>query len=518
MSKQYIAIFHANLNYAFLVPECYERVIRSSYEVIIDGFAKFPEAKFVFEASGYTIEQIAEKTPDVLEKLKAAIERGQCEFMGAPYSHPIMANVPEEDGYWSCEFAQRVYEKHLGQRTESFWNPECTWMQYVPNAFRRAGVKYLSLDFESYMTCNDKDYAWVERNWAHDMNWGGSLPWYDLDPNCKFLHRPFKDIVPGLKGFCRSDRLVNKYLGYFRGSNTTLEDFLDNMQKWSGDEEEGATVIIADDAEYCGTTGYYFIKYHSDYTKTFTTDPTAADKLEKLIEGVQGVGQLITFKEACENIPPVEEPYFVEDRFAWHRTFSDAWANTPEAVEWEPILMQHRHEYKTMYQPIVEAEENREKYKEIVARFWFHMTNSANSDGRWPPPPKVTCAFNREWCLDEMKKTRAVLDELKEMTQGMSLPEQEEYVAPPPDDWRYGYEFTTKDPTDVKNLNRYELMHAVYYANTMAECNLPEKKEEGIKLLREVFDELDRRGMKGIRPPVLRGEKLNSMWSNETKK
>ncbi|HPO91522.1 MAG TPA: hypothetical protein PLJ44_10475, partial [Victivallales bacterium] len=58
----YVAIFHANLNYAFLVPESYERVIRSSYEVIIDEFARYPDAKYVFEASGYTIEQMAKLT------------------------------------------------------------------------------------------------------------------------------------------------------------------------------------------------------------------------------------------------------------------------------------------------------------------------------------------------------------------------------------------------------------------------------------------------------------------------
>ena len=197
---KYVAIYHANLNYAFLIPENYERVIRGSYEVIIDGHAKYPDAKYVFEASGYTIDQMAKLTPDVLKKLKAAIAAGQCEFMGAPYSHPIMANIPEEDGYWSCELAQRTFEKHLGSRIESFWNPECTWMQHVPRAFARAGVKYLTLDFESYMTCNDRDYAWVERNRTHDMSWGGHIPWYDLDPDCPALHRPFKDIVPGSAG------------------------------------------------------------------------------------------------------------------------------------------------------------------------------------------------------------------------------------------------------------------------------------------------------------------------------
>ncbi len=50
--------------------------------------------------------------PDFLEKLKAAIEAGHCEFMGAPYAHPILANMPEEDGYWSNEFAMRSYKRH----------------------------------------------------------------------------------------------------------------------------------------------------------------------------------------------------------------------------------------------------------------------------------------------------------------------------------------------------------------------------------------------------------------------
>lgn len=498
---KYVAIFHANLNYAYLEPDSYERVIRSSYETIFDTFAKYPGTKYVFEASGYTIEQMAKITPDVLEKLKKAVTSGQCEFMGAPYSHPIMANVPKEDGYWSCKFAMDTFEKYLGFKPESFWNPECTWMQYVPQAFKDAGVKYLTLDFESYMTCNDKDYAWVERNWARDMNWGGHIPWYDLDPSCKFLHRPFRDIVPGLHGFCRSDRIIGKYVGYFLGK-VSLDEYIEQIKKWDGDDK-GATVIIADDAEYCGTTGYFYIKHAGDYTKTFESDPDAGNKLSKLIERVQKEGELITFKEACEDIEAVEEPYYVEDRFAWHRTYADAWANTPEAREWEPILQEHRHEYKTKYQPIVESPENKEKYKDIVEKFWFHMTNSANSDGRWPPPPQVTCEFNRNWCLDEMKKTRETLDELAELTKGMELPKKEgdDFDS---DDSYYGYHFTDKDVMDVAKLNNYELQHAIYYAYAQFDKGNEQEKTEAKEHLKKIFDELDKRGHKGIRPPAIK--------------
>lgn len=503
---KYVSIFHANLNYAYLIPECYERVIRSSYEVIFDTFAKYPDAKFVFEASGYTIEKMAEVTPDVLEKLKRAVAEGRCEFMGAPYSHPIMANIPEDDGYWSCEFAQRVFEKILGARAESFWNPECTWRQHVPRAFARAGVKYLTLDFESYMTCSDKDYSWVERNRTRDIGWGGHLPWFDLDPDCPALHRPFKNIVPGLDGFCRSDRLIGKYLSYFRG-NTTVEEYVENVRRWSG-SGKGATIIIADDAEYCGTTGYYYVKYSGDYTQTFKTDPTAAGKLDALIRGVLELGPMATFKEACTEIEPVKEPFFVEDDFAWHRTYASVWAGTPEARAWEPLLQANRDEYIQKYQPIVEGT-HKGQFDKLVEKFWFHMTNSANSDGRWPPPPRVTCEFNRNWCLNEIAETRKVLKKLAKAVNGIPLPEKPEIVVPGPKDWRYGLHFTDKNPEDVPNLNGYEIHHAIYYANKMLDSDSPEKSAHGRNLLAAIFDELDRRGQKGLRPASISNGKMH---------
>lgn len=502
---KYVAIYHANLNYAFLIPENYERVIRASYEVIIDGHAKYPDAKYVFEASGYTIEQMAKLTPDVLDKLKAAIDKGQCEFMGAPYSHPIMANIPEEDGFWSCEFAMRAYEKHLGFRPESFWNPECTWMQYVPRAFQRAGVKYLTLDFESYMTCNDKDYSWVERNRTHDMNWGGHLPWYELDPDCPALHRPFRDVVPGMHGFCRSDRLVGKALGYFRGEKVSLDELVENMLYWSGNKKEGATIFMADDAEYCGTTGYYYIKYYGDYSRSFDLDPEAPRLLDTLIRRIlEDVGPMATFKEACETIEPVPEPFFVEDRFAWHRTYADAWANTPEARHWEPVLQNMRMEYKEKYQPIVENPANAAQFKEISERFWLHMTNSANSDGRWPPPPNVTCPFNREWVEQEIAATQAVLAELREVTAGHTVSKDEKEAFYDEEDSDYGFHFTDKDPRDVKRLNNYELQHAIYHFHKMVDSGDAAKVKDGMAMLHKVFDELDRRGMKGKRPPSMK--------------
>lgn len=403
---KYVTIFHANLNYAFLEPYKYETVIRASYETIIDVFReKVPDQRYTFEASGFTIDTIARLCPDVLEKLKDAIQRGQCEFMGAPYAHPTLANFPAEDGRWSLEFGMRAFEKHLGFRPESGWNPECSWIQFVPQIFKDVGYKYMDLDFESYMICNVPEYGQVERNPRFDMSWGGGLPQYDLDPDCKFLHFPFKDVVPGLGGFCRSDRLTNKAISYFM-SRIDLVDYLEVVKKWSGTKDEGALLIIADDAEYCGTTAYYYVKNFGEYHRSFKEDPMAPEKLERLIKGVSSLGQMITFKEACE-LPPVAEKYYVEDGFAWHRTYACVWANTPESKRFDPIIARQREELRAL-----EANA-RPEHRQLVEETWFHLTNSENSDGRWPPPPAKTCPFNVDWVENEIKATDELLAKLR---------------------------------------------------------------------------------------------------------
>jgi hypothetical protein len=397
-----------------------------------------------------------------------------------------MANIPEEDGYWSCEFSQRSYQRHLGFRAESFWNPECTWMQYVPRTFRKAGYKYATLDFESFMISSDKEYGWIERNRTRDIGWGGNLPYFDLDPDCKFLHQPFRDVVPGLHGMCRSDRLIGKYVSYFL-NRIPLESYMESITKWSGTKNKGATIIIADDAEYTGTTGYFFVKHYRDYSRSFSVDPGAAEKLDKLVKAVLKLGEFCTFKEACD-MEPVEEPFYVEDRMAWHRTYADAWAGTPEAKAWDPILADLRKEYKDKYQPILESDK---KYQPLVEEFWYHMTNSANSDGRWPPPPAVTCPFNRDWVLDEIEATRKTLKKIADTVKNGAPP-----AGTPEDDgepWEYGYYFTDKDTEVIKKLNAYELSHALYKYFRMYDGGKDEVKEKGKKMVNAIFEEFERR-------------------------
>ena len=261
---KYVAVFHANLNYAYLVPERYEFVIRSSYELLIDTMReRFAGTKYVFEASGYTLEHIAEKTPDVLDKLKAAIASGQCEFMGSPYAHPMLPNFPEEDGLWTIEFSNDVYQRLLGFRPRSFWNPECGWRDYIPRQVAQAGYANLIGDFEAYSRSVDADGKPLrpeiyEKEHSDDTAFYRFGFAYDLPGTERALHFPFQHVVgvpPGtLRAFLRTDRVAQFGVRFFMGMDGySLREYVNLIRKYSeqpAGEAEGALIVFADDAEY----------------------------------------------------------------------------------------------------------------------------------------------------------------------------------------------------------------------------------------------------------------------------
>lgn len=416
---KYVMIFHANLNYAYLDPDKYEFVIRNSYELLFDTMAEnFPNTKYVFEASGYTIEQIAKLTPDVLEKLKAAIKNGTCEFMGSPYAHPMLPNFPEEDGTWSIKFAMDVFEKYLGFKPKSLWNPECGWRSYVPHQAIANGVKNLIGDFEAYSRSKDKNGnpcrpEIYEKEFSKDPSFYSFAFKYDLEGSERAIHHPFSHIEGvedgKLRMFLRTDRIAQFGVRYFMGmEGYTFEKYMDLIRKYSEQkpgEKEGAVIIFADDAEYIGTNGWFRLKYQNKPDNVFEVTPDSKAKLIRLVTEVEKTcGVFITYDEACNDIEPLDDVLNVDDDAAWHGARASTWAGTPMASilrPWQDLVREKLHEKKNEMDPA------------ILEKAWFHLTNSYNSDGQWPPTlpnaPHIIYPFNYRYCFDNLLKAEMLV-------------------------------------------------------------------------------------------------------------
>jgi len=408
---KYVSIFHANLNYAYLTPDQYEFVIREAYEMTFDAMREnFPGTKYVFEASGYTIEMMQKYTPDVVKKLKAAVADGSCEFMGSPYAHPMLPNFPEKDGLWTLEFSHRAYERILGMRPVSFWNPECGWRNYVPRQIRDAGYKYLTGDFESYSRCENGPDGTPQRPEIYakeatkEKNFYNFDFKYDLSADDYALHYPFnhvKGLEPDeLKVFLRSDRVCQYAVRYFMGmEGYSHEEYIKTIDRYSGDRDgmgEGALVIFADDAEYVGTNGWFRLKYQNEPDCVFEKVPDAQEKLIALVKAVKERGEFITFAEACE-LKPNTQPVIWDDDAAWHGANASTWASTPMARLLRPWQDLIREKLNAIEESLPTA---------VAEKVWYHLTNSYNSDGQWPPTlphaPHIIHPFNYSYCFENL--------------------------------------------------------------------------------------------------------------------
>lgn len=414
---KYVLIFHANLNYAYLPERKYEYVIRNSYELIFDTMRReCPDAKYVFEASGYTIEQMALRTPDVLEKLKAAVASGQCEFMGSPYAHPMLANYPEEDGRWCIRFANRVYQRYLGFQPCSFWNPEFGWRSYVKNEIVEEGYRYLIGEFEAYSRSCGLDgrplrpeiYE-VER--IDNSRFYNFVFKYDLPGTERAIHFPFKNVQglepDRLRIFLRTDRLAVFGVWYFMSHpGYTLENYVRLIQKYSQQnpgEPEGALIVYADDAEYIGTNAWYRLKYCNDPEDIFQKMPDAREKLVALVSAIRQMGPLITFQEACQ-LPALEDPINFDEDSAWHGGKASNWAMTPMARHLRPWQDLVREKLRTMENGLD---------SQMRERIWYHLTCSYNSDAVWPPTtkasPHIIHPFNYKYAFEHLLTAEMLL-------------------------------------------------------------------------------------------------------------
>ena len=415
---KYITIFHANLNYAYLPERRYEFVIRNSYELIFDTFRqKLPGDKYVFEASGYTIEQMAIKTPDVLEKLRTAVKSGQCEFMGSPYAHPMLPNFPEEDGNWSIRFSNEAYRKYLGLQPRSFWNPECGWRSYVKNQVLNNGYKNLLMEFEQYSRSVDAGGKPL-RPEIHSVEKIDNSKFYNFEFKYNLagdergIHFPFKNLE-GLKSnplriYLRTDRIAVFGVRYFMSHpGHSLENYIRLIKKFSAqkpDEPEGAMLIYADDAEYVGTNGWYKLKYCNDPDQIFEKMPDAQEKLVALVNAVRKLGELTTFDHACSCIPPLEDKITFVDNMAWHGGQASNWSGTPMAKllrPWQDLVRKKLKDVEKKLAP------------EIAKKIWFHLTNSYNSDGQWPPTtkasPHIIHPFNYKYNFENLLMAETLL-------------------------------------------------------------------------------------------------------------
>ncbi len=414
MKPKIIFMPHANLQYSQLAPEKRLWVIENCYEKLFDLVAS-GDYKIAFEASGYTVEEIAKQSPRVLEKLKKLVEQGKIEPVTSPYIHFMLSNIPKEVCVYSLKHAVAVWEKYVGVRPKIGWNPECSWASYLPEVYKEAGLEALVMDADSLMLSFDEIRKATGLSFdvqGHsNKNHLFKIEEYikDKPEFLKFITNP--SVAPnGLKMIFRSDCMANLLLWYLMGATEGMREEPINMDeikamfaKWQDRIAETGSFIMpyAEDAEYIGSSAYFYVKQFNQ-ARFFEEEPKSVERFKEILDNAAAAGyEFATPSEVLASGNLLENNYVenIENGVAWHGGTAKAWANTEYSRIMDPVCISILNGIKAVAEKLGQTLDNLDT---DLNNAMMALASAWVSDSRWPPAPTSPGRFNVRESLSDM--------------------------------------------------------------------------------------------------------------------
>ncbi|MBN2712540.1 MAG: glycoside hydrolase family 57 [Planctomycetes bacterium] len=417
---------HGNLQYSQLAPDQRGWVIDKSYERLFD-LVRDKDWKVAFEASGFTVDTIAELRPAVMKKLKDLVQAGQIEPIASPYTHIMLSNIDPVIGLHSLRTGREAWERHTGVAPSVGWNPECSWASYIPEIYKEAGFEAMVMDGDSFFLSfpEIRKAAGLQYDVRGHSNKGKlcHVEEYikDKPELLRFLTNP--SVAPnGLKLISRSDMMANPMLWYLMGATEGVreqpiqpEEIRDILTKWKDRIAQTGSFIMpfAEDAEYIGTTAYFYVKQFG-LAKFFEPHDESVGRFEEMLQMACDLGytlstpsEIIANSESILENPAVES---MENGIAWHGGTAKAWANTLYARVLDPVCNAVFSGLKAIADRLgIHVDDPADKeVQEILKR----LTASYVSDARWPPDPTSPGRFNVQEALDDLFAANAGIEAL----------------------------------------------------------------------------------------------------------
>jgi len=423
-SKQKIVFLpHGNLQYSQLRPEKRGWVIAHCYEQLFDLVA-CQQHRIGFEASGFTVNAIAELNPSVMDKLKGLIHDELIEPVASPYIHIMPANIDPRVGLESLKKGLDTWEKHTGIRPKVGWNPECGWADYIPEIYKEAGFETLIMDGDSYfLSFEDVRQA---TGLAFDVKGHSNkgklfrIETYikDKPDYLKYLTNP-SVADNGLKMLFRSDMMANPMLWYLMGATegvreqpVTLDEIRHMLSAWKERIAQTGHFIMpfAEDAEYIGSSAYFYVKQFGQ-ARFFEPEPDSVTRFGQLLETAVELGYEPTTPsavlETSESCIDNEHIHAIENGIAWHGGTAKAWANTAHARILDPVCGMLLEGIKAIAQYLNIPLAKIDGPLRIALE---NLTSAYVSDARWPPAPTSPGRFNVKESIADLFAANDALD------------------------------------------------------------------------------------------------------------
>jgi len=187
-------------NFDFVFAEAY----RVAYEPMVAALENHPGVRLALHYTGPLRDWLVGHQPQLLDRVRALVQRGQVEIMTGGYYEPILSVLPDRDKRGQIRKLTRAVEEDFGYAATGLWLAERVWEPHLPRALAEAGVQYTIVDDThfKYVGLGDEDLFgyYVTEEQGHTLKIFGTskflrytIPWAPVEEVIAHLRQEATD-------------------------------------------------------------------------------------------------------------------------------------------------------------------------------------------------------------------------------------------------------------------------------------------------------------------------------------
>ncbi|MBC7814340.1 MAG: DUF1925 domain-containing protein, partial [Burkholderiales bacterium] len=117
-----------------------------SYLKLVELLERHPKIHVGMHFSGPLRDWIVANRPELFERARKLVERGQLEILGGGYYEPILVMLSDEDKVGQMKMLNEAVEKDFGAPPAGMWLAERVWEPSLAKPIAEAGLRYTIVD------------------------------------------------------------------------------------------------------------------------------------------------------------------------------------------------------------------------------------------------------------------------------------------------------------------------------------------------------------------------------------
>ena len=188
-------------NFPFVLDDAHERC----YGPFLRVLHRHPAFNFAVHISGWLLDRMLKRYPDDMALLKEMVQRGQAELVGAGYTEPVLAAIPEVDRLGQLQRMSDMLEQNLGQRPRGAWLTERVWEATVVPSLADSGIGYSTVD-DYHFLCTGKESGELDGYYTTEEN-GRKLDLFPISEALRYRlpFSPAQEVVSYLESMAKED-------------------------------------------------------------------------------------------------------------------------------------------------------------------------------------------------------------------------------------------------------------------------------------------------------------------------